>query len=136
MGIDLAVGGNCQHALHKGKVSMVFQTCLSRYYYFSFNICVFPPALCDLRLVLPRHFSSKTLQSPMLFLIPIFISLSLSDQPMAASALGHSQLFIHQWPVWEWENDLSLYTFITPFFSPCLYPQEFSRECFLRQLAH
>lgn len=94
----------------------------SKYYYFSFNTCVFPPALCDLRLVLPKHFSSRTFQSPM-FLIPIFISLCLSCQPMAANAVRHSQLFIQHCPIWEWENDPSLYTFITLFSLPASIPK-------------
>lgn len=129
VGIDLLEGGNCQHALHRGKCSWCSRLVFSKYYYFSFNTCVFPPALCDLTLVLPRHFSSRTFQSPM-FLILIFISLSLSCQPMTASAVRHSQLFVQHCPIWECENDPALYIFIYAFFSPCLYPQELSREFF------
>lgn len=122
VGLDLPAGGNCQHALHRGKCSWCSRLVFSKYYYFSFNTCVVPPALCDLRLVLPRHFSSRTFQSP-LFLIPIFISLSLSCQPMAANAVRHSQLFVEHCPVWERENEPSLYSFITLFSLPSSIPK-------------
>lgn len=45
MGIDLAVGGNCQHALHRKKVFMVFQTCLFQLLLFLFQYLCLPTSI-------------------------------------------------------------------------------------------
>lgn len=122
MGIDMAVGENCQHALHRGKVFMVLQTCLFQVLLFLFQYQCLPTSIVWSQ-VSPS-------QTPVIKDIPIpcvshsyFHLTDMSCQPMAANAVRHSQLLIQHCPIWEWENDPFLYIFITLFCLSASFPK-------------